>query len=133
MQSSPLRNKSEILTEAAKLLHDKSYYCAVAHAAYYSCYQMLKYIWLYPMGKTQNELNVETSVSRMGVHEYLLNAVAHHINGSNKNDARNLRNRLPQLKKFRIDADYFDITFDSFKSKRSMQLSEELMSILKKY
>lgn len=64
-----------MLIAAADLLHDKSYYLAVAHAAYYSCYQPLKYIWRHPMGRSRDELDVQTSQSRLGSHEFLLNEI----------------------------------------------------------
>jgi hypothetical protein len=48
---SNLQNKSDILKEVAVMLHNKNMYPAVAHSAYYSCYQLLKHIWLYRMGK----------------------------------------------------------------------------------
>lgn len=137
MQSTPLQNKSEMLVAAAQLLHNNCLYNAVAHAAYYSCYQILKYIWLYSMKRTQIELDSNTSQSRIGSHEYLLNEVVKYISNSqyknSKKDARDLRNDIPQLKKLRIDADYSDTTFDYSKSRESIDLSSELLSILKKY
>lgn len=51
---SELQNKSDILTAAAELLHDKTYYAVEVHSAYYCCYQRLKHIWLYKMGKCEN-------------------------------------------------------------------------------
>ena len=137
MQNSPLRNKSEMLMDAAVLLHKNTYYLAVAHAAYYSCYQMMKYIWLYSMCKTEEQLELNTSQSRFGSHEYLLNEVVKHIiekkNENSNEDARFLRNNIPILKKLRTDADYKDTTFDCEKSENSMKLSKDLLSILKKY
>lgn len=137
MQNSPLRNKSAMLIDAADLLHDKCLYPAVAHAAYYSCYQLLQYIWLYSMGKSQNELDTKTSRSRLGSHEFLLNEVVSYITNLQKtnseDDARNLRNNIPQLKRLRIDADYKNMDFDSSKSKKSIDMSKHLLTILKKY
>lgn len=122
-----------MLVSAAELLHDNSYYNAVAHAAYYSCYQMLKYIWLYSMGKSQDELDANTSQSRMGSHEYLLNEVFKHIGKDSITDARCIKNDMLQLKRLRVDADYNDTNFDIKKSSHSMDLSSKLLSILKKY
>jgi hypothetical protein len=137
MQISPLKNKSEMLVEAANLLHDKCLYPAVAHAAYYSCYQMLRYIWLYSMKKSQEELDSNTSQARIGSHEVLLNEVVNFINAkqckTSREDARCLRNEIPQLKRLRTDADYSDATFDIEKSRNSLDLSNKLMPILKKY
>ena len=130
--NSPLWNKSEMLEEVANLLHDKGYYLAVAHAAYYSCFQVMKCIWLYSMGKTQEELDSNTSQARMGSHEYLLNEVVKYID-SKKGDTRYLRNNIPQLKELRTDADYYDTTIDYVTSKRAIDLSQEVLIILRRY
>ncbi len=137
MQSSNLKNKSDLLVETAELLHSKCLYPAVAHASYYSCYQLLKHIWLYSMKKTEAELETKTSLSRMGSHEYLLNEEAKYIlNSQSKNsieDSRNLRNKLTQLKRLRVEADYSDSVFESSKSQSLITLSVHLLPILKRY
>ena len=55
----------------------------------------MKHIWLYSMKKSEDELRSNTSQSRYGSHEYLLNEVVKYIgNLQNKlsaNDIRNLR------------------------------------------
>jgi hypothetical protein len=134
---SHLQNKSEMLSDAAKLLHDKTYYSAVAHSAYYSCYQLLKHIWLYSMGKTENELGTGISTARIGSHEYLINQTVHYIENSKKKDcinhARIIGNTITQLKKMRTNADYSDTLFDSSKSSISISLSDDIIPILKKY
>ena len=121
-----------MLEEVANLLHDKGYYLAVAHAAYYSCFQVMKCIWLYSMGKTQEELDSNTSQATMGSHEYLLNEVVNYIN-SKKGDTRYLRNKIFQLKDLRSQADYDDTTIDYVTSKRAIDLSQKLLIILRRY
>jgi hypothetical protein len=121
-----------MLEDVANLLHDKGYYLAVAHAAYYSCFQVMKCIWLYSMGKSEDTLASNTSQATMGSHEYLLNEVVNYIN-SKKGDTRYLRNNIPQLKKLRRQADYDDTTIDYVTSKRVIDLSQELLIILRKY
>ena len=49
------------------------------------------------------------------------------------NDIRNLRNNLLQLKRLRTDADYSDSNFDIKKSQNSIELSERVLPILKRY
>ncbi len=121
-----------MLEKVANLLHDKGYYLAVAHAAYYSCFQVMKCIWLYSMGKSDKTLASNTSQSTMGSHEYLLNEVVNYIE-SKEGDNRYLRNQIMQLKKLRTDADYKDITIDYVKSKRAIDLSQKLLIILRRY
>ena len=134
---SNLSNKSEILQTSSQLLHDKAYYPAVAHGAYYSCYQLMKHIWLYSMNKTEQELDTNCSTTRLGSHEYLLNQIVSYVKSSNKKDAntdsRTLRNKMPQLKRLRTEADYSDTVFDYANSNNSLVLSKEIIPILKKY
>ena len=126
-----------MLIAAADLLHDKSYYLAVAHAAYYSCYQPLKYIWRHHLGRSQEELDVQTSQSRLGSHEFLLNEIVKYISGlrntNSGEDARILRNDLPQLKRLRTDADYSETVIGCEKNKEAPDLSRKLLLILKRY
>lgn len=134
---SNLLNKSEILSLSAEVLHNNSLYSAVAHCAYYSCYQRMKHIWLYSMKNTEGELDVQCSMSRMGSHEYLFKAVLHYMSNTNKKDSfsdvRVLRNSVPLLKRMRIIADYSDTLVDSSRSKCSINLSKIIIPILKKY
>ena len=54
---SELQNKSEINYESARYLHDQGNYPSVAHCTYYSCYQLLRHIWLYSLMKSETDLN----------------------------------------------------------------------------
>ena len=132
-----LQNKSEIFSNAAKLLHDKCWYSAVAHGAYYSCYQLSKHIWLHKMGKTQQELDNLCSFSFYGSHEVLINEIGKHIRNSGKryciNQSRDFKAKILQLKTLRIRADYADITFDSSNSRTAIELSDYIIPILKQY
>lgn len=135
MQNSPLRNKSDMLIAAADLLHDKCYYPAVAHAAYYSCYQLLLHIWLHSMNKSQDELDTKTSQSQYGSHKYLLDEVLSYISNlkQTNTDIRCLRNGIKELKRLRVEADYLDKDIDYTQSKQSIELSKKLLLILKRY
>jgi len=130
---SHLQNKSEILVEVAKLLHDKTYYPAVAHSAYYSCFQLLKHIWLHKMSKTEQELISKNRNSKEGSHEVLINEICSFIKASSPSDCRNINSKITQLKRLRVNADYDDSVFDSKKSANSLLLSKEIIPILKKY
>ncbi len=135
---SNLQNKSEILLESAKLLDGKNYYPPVAHCSYYACYQLIKHLWLYKMGKSDADLGVLCKSSpREGSHEVLINQIAKHIKASSlpnkENDFRVLNNKIGQLKKLRTKADYEDSNFDSVGSTSALSLSNEIIPILKKY
>jgi len=130
-------NKSEILQSAAKFLHDKNLYPAVAHSAYYSCYQLMKHIWLYSLGKSEDELSSRITASRMGSHELLINEISSHIKKSGNKDNnvhfRDFNQKIGQLKKLRINADYENSLFDFSMSSTSISLSNDIVPILKKY
>lgn len=132
-----LSNKSEISIEAAKLLDDKNLYSAVAHCAYYACYQKLKHIWLYKQQKTEQELeNLGRTKTRMGSHEVLINEIGIFIkNSGSKNFIADSRvyNNILQLKRLRTEADYKDAVFDSTNSSKSLTLLHEITPVLNKY
>lgn len=133
MKRSHLKSKSEILEDSVKLLHDNTYYTGVGHAAYYSCLQLMKDICLIKIKITEQELESFVSQSKSGTHEYILNEIVKYVAGQNREDSRILRTKVPQLKKFRVKADYKDEDFNFDDSRASISLSDEILKILKKY
>lgn len=132
---SHLQNKSELLVASAELLDDKGLYPAVAHASYYSCYQLMKHIWLYSMQKSEDELKSNIKQSSKGSHEYLINEIVKYVVKNNKtnDNLRDFRNKIIKLKVLRTEADYFDKNFDYTDSRDSISLSQEILSVLKNY
>lgn len=130
---SNFHNKSEMLKCSAELLHDNYYYPAVAHSAYYSCFLLLKHIWKYKMNKTQEELETRCSKGKVGSHEFLINEIGKYIKNNSNEEYRIFNTGIIQLKKLRISADYDDSVFDSSKSSKCIQLSKDILPILKKY
>lgn len=133
-----LSNKSDILALSADMLHRESMYPAVAHCSYYSCYQLLKHIWLHSMNQTEEDLGANCSLQRfLGSHEYLLNEVSKHIAKFGRKDSRNdvllLNKNFSRLKRLRVEADYMDKGFDYTQSSTAISLSKEILPILKKY
>ncbi|GAB6395588.1 MAG: hypothetical protein MdMp024_1900 [Bacteroidales bacterium] len=117
-----------MLREAAQLLHDKNLYPAVAHGAYYSCFQLMKHIWLHTMGKTEDELT-----SRNDSHAFLINEVGNYKKRYGKHDGNKFNNKIVQLKRLRVKADYEDKLFDYTDSSNSLFLSNDIIPILKQY
>lgn len=133
MQRSYLKNKSEFLEASADLLHNNNLYPGVAHAAYYSCFQLMKNIYLFVMGKSEQDLDSAVIQSSLGAHEFILKEVASFIQVKDSEASRLLRNKMPQLKKYRVKADYKNEEFDFDDSNKSILLSKEILKILKKY
>lgn len=135
---SDLQNKSDIYLESAKVLYGKNYYSPVAHCSYYACYQRIKHLWLYKMGKTEADLDALCKAKfREGSHEVLINEIVKFVKNStivnNQSDSRVLNSNLGQLKKLRTKADYEDKNFDSASSSSALSLSNDIIPILKKY
>ena len=136
---SQLLKKSETSYSAAELLHKQCLFSSVAHCSYYSCYQMYKYIWLFPMERSDEVLKNATSESFRknlkvkGSHNILLDRVAQHIKTNNRDDFRVLNRNINQLKKLRQTADYDDQDFLDKQSEKSIKLSSSIRMVLKKY
>ena len=136
---SQLLKKSETSYSAAELLQEECLFSSVAHCSYYSCFQMYKYIWLYPMDKTEELLKSATTESFRnnqkvkGSHNVLLDKVAQHIKTNNRGDFRVLNTSINQLKRLRQTADYDDKDFSDKQSQKSIKLSTSIRKVLKKY
>jgi len=144
---SPLQNKSEILREVAELLHNNNYYPAVAHSAYYCCFQLMKHIWLHSIRKTEDDLknelnrfNQTASISgkkTLGIHEFLIRNVVQFIKSfpyrNAPSDSRIFNNSIWQLRDLRTNADYSDNEFSKTDSCNSLTLSKIIIPILKRY
>lgn len=130
---SKLKNKSEILVVAADKLHKECLFPAVAHSSYYSCFLLLKHIWLHKMKKTDKELEIEMRSSNMKLHEFLTNKIITYIDGINNKDSRAINNNILQLKKIRVKADYKDEEIYFQDSANAIQLSKNILPILTRY
>lgn len=109
------------------------YFPAVAHSAYYSCVHLMQHIWFHKMNKSRADLNSGST----GMHNVLINQVGILIksNPTNRNalnDFRIYNEKIGQLKKLRTNADYTEDSFDITKSRKSIDLAERLIPILKK-
>lgn len=129
--------KQNQMFSAAQLLHDKTGYICVPHAAYYACMQLIMYIWYYKLGKTESELHQLSIEERQKSHNVLSNYAIKYILQSKKLDAREdgsiIRDKMTQLKKLRNNYDYkeIDVTYDD--SKRATDYADDIIKAIKKY
>lgn len=132
---SEYQNKSEIYQAAAKLLKKECHYPAVPHCAYYSCYLLIEHIWYNVMGKNQSDICINKNKNE-GSHEYLINQITSKIKEHGRrfeiSDSMDFNRKINSLKKLRTRADYKDVSVDYKDSDNSIQLSEEIIPILKK-
>lgn len=134
--SSQYRNKSIFFLDSAEILLKNYYYVAVPHCAYYSCYQIIKVIWLDVMGN--NDQDIENMIIaknvKTGSHNFLIEEILKFSNSILKdpNECRSLRNGIHQLKTLRTKSDYEDesITYDI--GKKAIDLAKDILVILNK-
>lgn len=130
---SGFKNKSEINLGSAELLHDNNQYPAVAHCAYYSCYQFMMHIWLYKMQKSQQDLDILCNQTTAGSHVVLINQIRDYIKNTSQSDSRDFNTLIIQLKKSRHVSDYTEKSIDDPTSQSIIATSKNTHKILKKY
>lgn len=134
-----LQNKAEINLDSAKLLHENGNYSSVAHCSYYSCFQLLRHIWLNSLHKTETDLRFiiasfkDNKAAEKGSHEVLINQIEKYIKTNNLEDHRVFNRYIGELKRLRHSADYEESSFDYSKSQKSIELSNLIRPVLKKY
>ncbi len=134
-----LENKSEINYESAKMLHNKGNYPSVSHCTYYSCYQLIKHIWIHSMNKSDAELKLvieqykNKKAQEKGSHNVLINLVSEYIKENNLSDFRVINSNIMQLKRLRYQSDYEDKLVYHNDSLNSLDLAEKIRVVLKKY
>lgn len=134
MAESRHKNKSGLFEAAAGVLMSQYQYLPVPHSAYYSCYQLLKHIWLYKLNKTEEELQAQISLNgAKASHEYLINQIIPFVTDPHDLRARrDFRNKLTQLKALRTQADYTDISVDRVFAEKAIDLMNDLLRVLRK-
>jgi hypothetical protein len=122
---------------SANSLRHKCYFVSVAHCSYYSCFMLMKYIWLYIMHRTQEDLEQLCKEKKNGTHQVLINQIGVFILNSKKQgctfEKKVFNKKILQLKDLRADADYEDAPFESEKSDAAIKLCDEIRPILKNY
>lgn len=127
-----LKSKSDINLMAAELLHKNHLYPSVVHCSYYSCFQLMKHLWLGKMGKTEEDLKTANNNTTEGSHEVLINKIIAYLKNCTSADSRTFQSNIGQLKKLRKKADYESVQIDISVSKDSIDLSKATSGILKK-
>jgi uncharacterized protein (UPF0332 family) len=125
----PLRSKSEMNLASASLLHKNDYYAPAVHCAYYGMLQLIKHILIHKYGISQDQLATSIQNEPTGSHNYMLNQVAIRI--SEKNNKRKFNELIGQLKRLRVKADYEDCMMYINDSQNAINLSNEIVVILK--
>ena len=135
---SHLKNKSEHNLLAAEKLIEFGLHAPSVHCSYYSSFQLCKYALQEFYGvdyETQEkELNFlkQTKTGKIGTHEYVINRLGKEIRTCSTEAFLIFTNNIKELKKFRVESDYDNITITDEQSTKSFRLSTELVQLLKR-
>lgn len=124
---SRLREKSNINYESAQLLIEKSYFAPSVHCAYYSVFQLLKYSLSFFSGDSYDEISKKIGSDKyQGSHKYIINGILEYVRSDSREDYREIKRKLTDLKHFREQSDYddIDVTFDN--SRKSYRFATEI-------
>lgn len=129
-----LKAKSELNFKAAKKLIENELYAPSVHCSYYGAFQFSTSSLANYMDYSYSDLNYEIRCSKKGSHDYIIQEVTSSIrHESDIYISRNFSNLFKDLKKFRKHSDYDDVSVDSTKSNKAFEISESLVTIIKKY
>lgn len=129
-----LREKVEFNKSAADLLYKNNYYAPSIHCAYYSCFQLLKYLIKEKLKIDYNQQEVEIGLDkRLNSHSYVQKKILDEIQVREKdsNKFREIRTKLKDLQELRINSDYRNMQIDEPKGRRAIQYSNELRNYFK--
>lgn len=127
------QSKQGQMLSTAKELHKNDDYLCVPHCAYYACLQLVQYFWYYVKHKTDADLQD----SPAGNHNLLNGEFSSYLISLNTTEAKfdysRFNNKINDLKRFRIKADYTENTIFKNDSERAIAYAEEVIKILNKY
>ncbi len=126
-----LKSKSGFSMDAANYLMSGCHYIAVPHSAYYSCFQLMTFVWMKHKGLTLTDLKENADISKIGTHKYLTNELFELLKSKNKKDSVKFNSLLQELKNIRTDADYKERQIDIEISHQSIRKATEINLILK--
>lgn len=132
-----LKIKSEHNLSAAEILIKNGLHAPSVHCSYYSSFQLSKFALKEFSGidyqKQEEELNLlkQTKSGKIGTHDYVINRLGNEIRNCSKEAYLTFTNNIKELKKFRVESDYDNITVTDEQSTKSFRLSTELVQLLK--
>ncbi len=138
--STPLNLKSaENLRLANRIISEKNgHYSTCVHSAYYSCVQLMLHILRSDFNKSDEEIDEESengSKIEGGFHNWIISNInrAFFLRDKKYIDSRDFADKITDLKKLRIKADYKNIEINEKKAKRAVENAESINLTLKKY
>jgi len=131
---SSYKNKSSIYSLAAEKMHNQNLYPTVPPLVYYSCFLLMQHICYIEKQHTENTLRALPESGMLhGIHEVMINYFKMLLNQQNKRvELLEFYTKISQLKRLRIKADYKNCDIAYTESQKAIELSNDVINILKK-
>lgn len=120
-----LNNKSEFNLDGAQLLINNNLYAPSVHCSYYSVFQKLKYKYVLKKNISYDDLTQMILSDSRNTHKYVIEEFCNFIQDRYKK--RELRNKINDLKAFRVESDYEDLEINYDKSNLALTKSKEII------
>lgn len=126
-----LKKSKENMDCAKYLYKSKNYFPSIIHSSYYSIFQLIKYILLNNLERTELSLNEEAKYNNTGIHEIYSKLIFKELRDRYPEDASGIYSSINELKQIRIESDYKEKQFTSVEYGLIINNSEELLKEIK--
>ena len=128
-----LLEKSKFNIDAARVLIDENLHAPSVHCSYYSCLQKIKSILPAFFGITYEQIDKEVSSGNLNEHSYLIRYISEQIHHNlGFIEYRDFKNKIGDLKEFRVESDYKNIEITSDQSEKAYRKATEINVFLLK-
>lgn len=131
-----LRNKSEFNTEAAELLIDSNVYAPSIHCSYYAVFQLMKHFFIKYKEISYTELSEISMADIRPSHKYLIEEYYLYLRRDtgcklDKYELRSLQKKTNDLRHFRVESDYENMSINHDKANKALGYSKEIIKGIK--
>ena len=125
-----LRIKSNENYKAINLLDRAELYAPGLHCAYYSSLQLLIHFFYVYCPYNEEQAKDEIKNSKIGTHTFYLSKFTEELRGLNESNAAKFYKFFNNLKRKRVEADYYDININSSDLLSAKNKTEKIRAFL---
>lgn len=132
-----LGEKSKFNIDAADYLISKTLYAPSVHCSYYACFQLMKVVMKSFMGVSYEDIDLFVANSKapgnrsVSEHAYIKREVLNQIYKFDKNNHREIKNKIDDLYEYRISSDYKDVEILEADATKANNKSKEFIEYIK--
>lgn len=128
-----IKEKSSFNIDSAKELINKRLFAPSVHCSYYGSFQFMKHTLKTIRNVTFEEIELDCVNYRGGTHGYIIDNTLSELRKkiSNNREYAGIKRIIMDLKKFRIDSDYYNIQIVIDDAEKSLEYSEKIIHVIK--